>query len=267
MLVEVAELCIIMKEVSWDMTKDGAELTPKQQQELNKKLAAKIQFNDLEEVNKCIADGADVKAHAHDSTLMLACAIGRKFQRKEDNDTRNTILTKLIAAGADVNAKDGNGNPMLGRAIDTGNDEIVTTLISHAADVNAQDRLKNTMLHNAITTKNLKIVTTLINANANVSPQDLEHANTLINEKFPESKEICRILERKINEKAADTSVKPPLTDKEKVFRFDSDLSESNSGSSDSQDTNLQHAHATSTNSVLDMMKRFGGGGKTPRTK
>ena len=71
------------------------------------------------------------------------------------------IVTILVEAGADVNARDADDNPLLHMAIEweysnryhrvTGNVEIVTILVEAGADVNARDAVHGkTLLQDAI---------------------------------------------------------------------------------------------------------------------
>ena len=56
----------------------------------------------------------------------------------------------LLRPGADVNAVDSEGNPVLHEAVWRGHTEIVSLLIEAGADVNAVDSEGNPVLHEAV---------------------------------------------------------------------------------------------------------------------
>ena len=82
------------------------------------------------------------------------------------------IVGILVDANADVNAVDNLGNPMLHEAIENNNVEIVGILVDANPDVNVVDNLGNPMLHEAIENDNVKIVGILVDANADVNAVD-----------------------------------------------------------------------------------------------
>ena len=82
------------------------------------------------------------------------------------------IVQCVVDEGADVNATDSNGDPMLYWAMTGGNPEIVRILVDARADVNAKDSHGDPMLYWAMTGGNPKIVQILVDAHADVNAKD-----------------------------------------------------------------------------------------------
>ncbi len=90
---------------------------------------------------------------------------------------------KLIAARADLTAKDKSGKTALHRAILAGDNASALALIKAGANVNAPDNGNNTPLHEAVLTDNAALVKALIKAGANAqaknrsnfTPEELAH--------------------------------------------------------------------------------------------
>jgi len=85
------------------------------------------------------------------------------------------VITTLLKAGAEVNAKDTKYGmtPLLWAAWYNENLEVLTTLLKAGADVNAQDVLGTTALMDAAAyNQNPKVITTLLKAGANAKEKD-----------------------------------------------------------------------------------------------
>ena len=76
------------------------------------------------------------------------------------------VVRILVDAGADVNARDSERNPILYRAILEGHVEIVRILVDAEANVNARDAEDKTLLQTAVLGRNAAIVKILVDAGA-----------------------------------------------------------------------------------------------------
>ena len=71
--------------------------------------------------------------------------------------------------GADINAKDNNGETPLHSAADAGHADIIRALVELGADINAQDEDGETPLHRARENENSEAVQTLLELGAKES--------------------------------------------------------------------------------------------------
>ncbi len=81
-------------------------------------------------------------------------------------------VNTLIAHGADVNAKDGNGQTALYWATTGGHTDVMQTLLAHGADVNAKNISGQTALEVAAQLGHNDVVKTLLARGADVNAQD-----------------------------------------------------------------------------------------------
>ena len=103
-----------------------------------------VLWGDIEVVKQHLAVGTDVNAKDDLRYTPLHVAA------QQGHDRCKEIVELLIAAGADVNVKDGQGGlTPLHTAIGNGNKEIVELLIANSADVNAKTESGWTPLHEA----------------------------------------------------------------------------------------------------------------------
>ena len=84
------------------------------------------------------------------------------------------IVEILAEAGADVNATDADGNPLLREAIWRGHTDIMQILVDVGADVNAQGADGNPLLREAIWRGHTEIVQILVDEGADVNARDAE---------------------------------------------------------------------------------------------
>ena len=109
-------------------------------------------------------------------------------------DENLEIVRALVDAGADVNATDDEGKPVLYWAILNENPEIVRVLVDAGADVNATDYQGNPMLYEAIFSKNPEIVRVLVDAGADVNATDDRGTPVLLRAILTENPEIVRVV-------------------------------------------------------------------------
>ena len=103
-------------------------------------------------------------------------------------------VRRLIANGAEVNAKDSDGDPLLREAIWREHTEIVRILVDAGADVGALDSDDDPLLHEAIWREHTEIVRTLVCAGADVDALDSDDDPLLHEAIWREHTEIVRIL-------------------------------------------------------------------------
>ena len=84
------------------------------------------------------------------------------------------VVEALAAAGADVNAKDAEGNPLLYHAIRPRGLNMVESLIEAGTDVNAKDAEGNPLLYHAILKGGLNVVQSIIKGGADADTRDAE---------------------------------------------------------------------------------------------
>jgi hypothetical protein len=150
-----------------------------------------VQAGDLKKVQKLIADGADVnqandvgfpalsiaasRGDEHMTRLLLHAGANVNARSVTLNDTalagavqhgNGPTIHALLAAGADVDDKDGAGWTPLFDAALTGNSEIVEALLSAGADVNMRTPSGWTALKEAQMRGNQNVVERLLRAGA-----------------------------------------------------------------------------------------------------
>ncbi|WP_341810868.1 ankyrin repeat domain-containing protein [Wolbachia endosymbiont (group B) of Chesias legatella] len=116
------------------------EITPEQQEKLNKELMRSAYGGDIAKVTKRISEGADVNYKDDHSKTPL-----HKAAEKGHLD----IVKKLIESKADINSKDDQGETPLHKAAYYGHLAVVEKLIEKGADVNSKDNTGQTPLHEA----------------------------------------------------------------------------------------------------------------------
>lgn len=185
---------LIKKNVKID-TKDSDGQTP---------LHIAASFSTFEVIEKLIAHGANINIKDHLGNTLLHQAtlrrddhamkivdllIQKKLTVNAKNNTGNTpflhasgnstieVVTKLIAHGADINAKNRLNETALHRAISHNNNannalKFVNLFISKKLAINAKNNDGTTPLHLAVATSRIKIITKLLAAGANVNAKD-----------------------------------------------------------------------------------------------
>lgn len=85
-------------------------------------------------------------------------------------------VKRLLGSGANPDARDALGDPILKSAIQARRPELVTLLVAHGADVNALDGSGNALLPEAVRRGNLTIVETLVDAGADIEAKLVAYA-------------------------------------------------------------------------------------------
>lgn len=141
-----------------------------------------------------------LRVNGHDEILEVATnrhtkKISDSGFRSDAEDRRRALIDAvsqgnrekielLIAQGADVNARDGNGNTPLMLAARSGHSEIVQFLIARGADVHLKDNLGNTPLIDTARYASefaLKVIEILLAEGANVQAKNIYSNTALIN--------------------------------------------------------------------------------------
>ena len=154
---------------------------------LNQALYEAVLFQDLPKITSLLQQGADANYRENNRPLLCWAA----------QNGNSTVVTKLIEAGADVNAVDGIGHTPLIRAIETQQTEIVKILLSKKADPNAKDSQDEPILMYAVKSRKPEIAQAVIAAGADVnwvSAEGDSPALEVAQEGLPESALMIKVL-------------------------------------------------------------------------
>lgn len=109
--------------------------------------------------------------------LLSACGTAKFFAAAESGNVQE--VDRLLAAGADVNARDSLGETPLFYAAFSGSKETAESLIAHDADINATDREEFTPLHTAAYQSRREVVELLIRKGAKVNARSRDGSTPL----------------------------------------------------------------------------------------
>ena len=122
----------------------------------------------VEHLLKAIKIDIKAKNEKGETALMYASRGERIAWMRASHEGHETIVEKLITAGADINAKSKDGDTALMMACQRQNEKIVSALITAGADIEAKNEKGETALIIACQTDKLKIVSALMRAGADV---------------------------------------------------------------------------------------------------
>ncbi|MCJ7730524.1 MAG: ankyrin repeat domain-containing protein [Sedimentisphaerales bacterium] len=112
-------------------------------------------------------------AYKHTSVWMrLGSGLSRTDLHWAAWDGRTSAVKRLLAKGADVNARDKHGDTPLCDAVFRGHKRTVEVLIANGADVNTRDSYLSTPLHAAVGGGYVEIVKMLLEAGADPTARD-----------------------------------------------------------------------------------------------
>jgi len=109
-------------------------------------------------------------------------------------DGRLEMVEVLLAEGAEVNAKNGNGKTGLMSAAYFGNERVVSLLLAAGADVNAKDNNDSTALIAGAYSGNLNVVLSLLAEGADVNASSKSGASSLKNADTRGYAQISKVL-------------------------------------------------------------------------
>jgi len=132
--------------------------------------------------------------------------------RKDQSESETVQVVKLLLdAGADPNAIDKEGIPIMEAAFTRGDENIVAHLIKAGASIKGTDATGNSLIVLATFTGNIKIVQLMLDAGANVNEKSKNDATALLAATFKRYSEISRLLIQKGANVNARVDVGTPL--------------------------------------------------------
>jgi ankyrin repeat protein len=168
----------------WELASQGRD------DELKKKLKEyPNNVNEKDHVDDDLTPLHYAAANGNESTVSLLIQLGADVNaRDKEGNTpllfaagrgHDTIVSFLIQLGADVNAKCNKNDTPLYDAIRTGKDSTVSLLIQHGADVNAKNLIDLTPLHVASVMGKDSIVSLLTKLGANINASNIANVTPL----------------------------------------------------------------------------------------
>jgi ankyrin repeat protein len=150
----------------------GPFAVPAEAQTPGDKLWDAINGQDVAALRAAVAEGANVNEPNNEGRVPLYRAVVLQ---------RQPLVDALLELGADANAKDHHGDPLLIIAMSVGSTEGALALIKAGADPSAQDTIGKSALYYAINMQQPEIIAALVKAGA-----DVNATSTAVDDKDPE---------------------------------------------------------------------------------
>ncbi len=152
-------------------------------------------FRRSEHIAKLLIDyGADVNAQDRWGATPLH-AVATSWKEERENESELAVI--LLAAGAELNAHNGNAGTPLYDAVTQGHSKLVQTLILKGADVRAPDQYGYTPLHRAVRNNDVDMVRLLLKHGADISRKDGRGWSPLNRAVSEKQDKLVKILEDK----------------------------------------------------------------------
>jgi hypothetical protein len=128
-----------------------------------------VLFRDIDEVSNIIRHDPQSVFYKNNSSITpLHTLIATSTPKSYDVDT-DSIVTSLICAKPDVNAKTIDGNTPLHLAVAKRNHSLASMLLISGSKIDEQNKLGNTALHLALIKGDLQIIKTLLSNDTNIT--------------------------------------------------------------------------------------------------
>lgn len=179
-------------------------------------LSLAVSNDDVEEVRKLIAGGANVNGREEDSENITPL-----FLAVENGNAE--IAEILLNFGAKINARDKNKQTPLMRLDDDSSPELVRLLIKYGAKVNISDDEGNTPLILAAKSASAEILRILIDGGADINARNEEGQTALMNAAYEDDLEKVKILilaGADVNLKNKEDETASDLTTDDEVEKF-----------------------------------------------
>lgn len=145
----------------------------------------------VEIVRRLITASANVNAVAANGTPILVRACAKPF-RDVNAAAQSEIVQMLLAAGANLEARNDLGATALMTAVQARNRPLALALLASGANARAADQGNFTALHSAVNDEDLELVEALLQAGADMNARDTFGASPLSTAQANRSKEILR---------------------------------------------------------------------------
>ena len=165
------------------LLKSHGARTQKEQDKLDSDFISAVKSDDINEAKYLISQGANIEG-VISTEIGDTSPLQYALWSKDVNDIEMAKL--LVENGADVNARDSNGETALMRAASKGNIEFIELLISKGADVNAKENTNgHSVLMYAVSTEgDIESVTVLVKNGADVNARNYDGVTALMGAVF-----------------------------------------------------------------------------------
>jgi ankyrin repeat protein len=122
-----------------------------------------LKKGNMNNIISTLIDISDIHERGDSGYSYLHCACEHK--------NNHEVIKKLLKAGIDINAKDGQGKTPINQAVFNQDEDTVNLLISLGADLTLKSRFDSDLLDDAIYKKNYSIVHTLLKHGCKLKPK------------------------------------------------------------------------------------------------